>query len=105
VQLLSVMRQMLQKAAACAVSCSLLIQPGSAMAEELSIAFPASTNPEIRRAQQTMVESWGASRSANCSYIRQHAQSFRGWGAYSMHAISKWLSSCCNVSLLFVATW
>lgn len=33
-------------------------QAAPVQAEEMSIAFPASADPEIRQAQQTMVESW-----------------------------------------------
>lgn len=36
----------------------LLISQAPVQAEELSFTFPASSNAEIRRAQQTMVESW-----------------------------------------------
>lgn len=47
-----------------AVGLSLLLgaaSPAGLHAEEMSIAFPASADPEIRAAQQTLVESWGAS--------------------------------------------
>jgi hypothetical protein len=54
----------LQKAVSWALSVSLLMQPTAAVAEEMNIAFPASTDPEIRRAQQTMVESWGEKMSS-----------------------------------------
>ncbi|WIA22215.1 hypothetical protein OEZ85_004545 [Tetradesmus obliquus] len=40
------------------MSLSLLFQAAPVQAEEMSIAFPASADPEIRQAQQTMVESW-----------------------------------------------
>lgn len=38
-----------------------LMLGGPCAAEELTIAFPASPDPEIRQAQQLMVESWGES--------------------------------------------
>jgi hypothetical protein len=51
--------------------------PPLAAADELSIAFPASANPEIRRAQQTLVESWGgcadtAHARVTCRALTQH---------------------------------
>ena len=43
---------------AAAAAINLLICPMAA-AEDVSITFPASANPEIRAAQQTMVQAWG----------------------------------------------
>jgi hypothetical protein len=50
-------QQLTNLAAAATLSISLIAQP--CMADELSFAFPASANPEIREAQKTLVESWG----------------------------------------------
>lgn len=47
----------LQGLASFAASFTLLLQPAGA--GELSMAFPASANPEIRAAQKTLVEAWG----------------------------------------------
>jgi hypothetical protein len=43
---------------AATVALNLLICPMAA-AEDVSITFPASSNPAIRAAQQTLVEAWG----------------------------------------------
>lgn len=68
-------------AAAAAAACLLLQQPCAA--EELSIAFPASGNPEIREAQKTMVESWGECGSwgelqLGCVARTQHTRAVLG---------------------------
>ncbi|KAF6262621.1 hypothetical protein COO60DRAFT_600078 [Scenedesmus sp. NREL 46B-D3] len=57
-QLWDLQRSWLSAAVMGAMSLSMLLQPAPAASEEMSIAFPASADREIRQAQQTMVESW-----------------------------------------------
>jgi hypothetical protein len=42
------------------------IQAAPVQAEDMSIAFPASADPDIRQAQQTMVESWAYVQVRSC---------------------------------------
>jgi hypothetical protein len=69
------LQQLTKLAAATSLSISLIAQP--CMADELSFAFPASGNPEIREAQKALVESWGELgtaihiRSGGSSYLQQ----------------------------------
>jgi hypothetical protein len=61
-------QRLLPSLASLAASLALLVQPANA--GELSMAFPASANPEIREAQKTLVEAWGT-----CTKLRQRQQS------------------------------
>ena len=48
---------------------SVALQPASA-ADDLTITFKASRNPEIRKVQKSLVEAWGEQTKARCIHVR-----------------------------------